>query len=276
MRPGDTRKPLLIAGLAAGVTYLVVGSSSPFDGLHLGSLHSRLFSHFRHREANVDVRQAVADADQAMADTHQAVADAHQAVADAHHAAADTHRTGSIEQDGPPGFDGIVLETIANLTVTIGDTRSVKIDGSGDSMGGVRTDVRNGKLVITADRPVSHLTITVPHLYNLEVNGPGNVVLDGLRDPLSIVAHGPATFRATGTIDMLDLKLDGPSNLDLLKLEAKDVIIRMNGGGDADVHATRNLIAEVHGMGRVRYIGQPHTSTTIDGSGSIGPLSNAT
>jgi hypothetical protein len=271
--PGDTRKPLLIAGIAAVATYLVLGASSPFDGMHLSSLHNRLFHH--HREA-ADVHQAAADVDQAVADAHQAVADAHQVVADAHQAETDAHRSVSIEQGGLSGFSGIVLDTIMDVTVTIGDTPSVKVDESGDSMSGVRTSVHNGKLVINADRPGAHLTITMPHLYSLQVNGPGNVVLIGLRDPLSIVAHGPANFRATGTIDTLDLKLDGPSNLDLLKLEAKDVVIKMNGGGDADVHATRNLIAEVHGMGRVRYIGEPHTSTTIDGSGSIGPLPNAT
>jgi hypothetical protein len=227
---------LVLAGVAALATYHFIGSSSPFDALKLGRLH-------RH----VDALAAHLDSAQAKSGN-------------------DATKRGDGE------FDEIDLENTAGATITIGDTASVDVlpsDGSGRR---IVKSVHNGKLVISGTGSGARLMVTLPHLKTLRVDGPGDVDLVGLRDPLSITANGPSTLRATGAVDHLNLTLNGPSTLGMTKLQAKAIDIRMNGGGDAELFATQSLQAEVHGMGRVRYLGDPKTVTKITGSGSIAPL----
>jgi hypothetical protein len=235
MRPGNARIPLVIAGVAAGLTYLHLGLSSPFGGI--ASLHHLIHAHPAPGKSAEPVV------------TRNAVA---------------------------APFDGVVLDSRAATTIVIGESPSVVVDSTGGPEAGIRTYVADGKLIVSGHDPAGHVTVTLPHLRSLRTDGPADVTLSGLKDPLTIVANGPATLRATGAVASLQLTLNGPSNLDLAGLEAKTLAIRMNGGGDAKVFATDSLVAEVHGMGRVRYLGDPKTVTTVDGRGSIGPVAAST
>jgi len=242
VRTGDARIPLLLAGASAVITCLIVGSLSPFDAFRIARLHGHLRDHAATLIYHFDSDRG----------RH------------------DSSRTSQFE----PGsnFDEVVIENTASATITIGDRPSVAVNEPSHPSGRISTVVRGGKLVISSLGPPAHLSLTVTHLRSLRVNGPGDINLVGLHDPLSIVTNGPSSLRATGAIDCLNLMLNGPSNLSLSKLQAKNVAIRMNGGGNAEIFATDSLMAEVHGDGRVRYLGEPHTTTNIDGSGSIAPL----
>ena len=63
--------------------------------------------------------------------------------------------------------------------------------------------------------------------------------------------------------------MNGPSKFALAKLEAKNLVVQINGVGDADVNATETLVADVKGVGHVSYRGSPHLVTTIKGPGSV-------
>ncbi|MBV8650610.1 MAG: DUF2807 domain-containing protein, partial [Alphaproteobacteria bacterium] len=90
-----------------------------------------------------------------------------------------------------------------------------------------------------------------------------------------ITINGVASLEATGAVDTLDLVLNGASRLNLAKLEAKNVSIRMNGIADAEVFATETLTAELHGPGRVRYLGDPRVTSSAAWPGSVAPVSRA-
>jgi len=239
VRSGNTRLPLILAGLAATATFVHIGFSSPFDALRFGHLFRSTKAHVKTITATPDQAKAASDA---------------------------SERSGG-------DFDEVDLENTAGATITIGDAASVDVIPSDDTTHRIIKSVHNGKLVITGIGGRAHLAVTLPHLKTLRVDGPGDVTLVGLRDPLSITANGPSTLRASGTVDSLILTLNGPSTLSMAKLQAKNIEIRMNGGGDAQVFATQSLQAEVHGMGRVRYLGDPQTVTKVNGNGSISPLS---
>jgi hypothetical protein len=132
--------------------------------------------------------------------------------------------------------------------------------------------VKDGKLVISGRGGAVRIVVTVPHLRSLEANGAAKVKLVGLKDPITIAAHGPVQISATGTVDSADLTMDGPSKLAMAKLETKNMTIKMNGLGDAEVFATETLTASVNGVGHVRYLGDPHTVAKVHGLGSVEKL----
>jgi hypothetical protein len=95
------------------------------------------------------------------------------------------------------------------------------------------------------------------------------VSLVGLRDPIAIKANGAVQLWGSGTVESAELTMNGPGKFALGKLEAKNLVVQINGVGDADVNATENLVADVKGVGHVSYRGSPHLVTSIKGPGSV-------
>lgn len=303
MRSGAGRTPLIIAGVAALVTYAAFGSQTPFGFLH----------HLRHPHVTVstdmpdDARQTKEDSAQQAADRAQDEADRAQEMRDkaqelrdkaqelAEHAkeialagaetataaaipplpaipaipavpAAPAAPTTGFEVPALEPFDGISIENNADVTVTIGETQSVMLTGG---VGRTETRVHDGKLVVSGSAPGVRVAIIMPHLRTLRVDGHGKVSLVGLRDPITIKANGAVELWGSGTVDSAELTMNGPSKFQLAKLEAKNLVVQINGVGDADVNATENLVADVKGVGRVSYRGSPHLVTKINGPGSV-------
>ncbi len=241
MRPGDTRFPLIAAGVAAGIAYLVIGASSPFDLLHYLHAHA-------HKHAGAIEQTALTLPDDARPK-----------------AGFETH---PLEE-----FDTVELDGETATTIAIGDVPSVLVTDAPGRADLVQTEVHRGKLIVTGSG--GQLKITVPHLHKLQINRAGGIELVNLRDPLAITINGVASLKATGAVDSLDLVLNGASKLDLAKLEAKNVSIRMNGVSDAEVFATETLTAKLNGPGRVRYLGDPHVTSSVAWPGSVAPISRA-
>ncbi len=240
MRTGAGRTPLIIAGVAALVTYAAFGQQTPF-----GFLHKLHFASHHHVTVNTD------------GDTDDE----------------DVVAGGGTETRLIAPFDSVVIEGTTDADITIGDTQSLTISAAGGASH-TATAVHDGKLVVSGGG-AAHLTITVPHLRAVQVDGTGKVTLAGLRDPISIKADGPVHVSASGAVDSTDLILNGPSKLDLTKLETRNVVIKLNGPADAQVSASENLTAEVTGPGRVRYLGEAHAVAKIHGPGSVERMSGS-
>jgi hypothetical protein len=269
VQSGSARTPLIIAGFAALATYIIAGHHGPIGFLQtVGLLHHHTASAKVAIDTDDDADEAQEKADRAMAKAEKAMATIPPVPA-----------VPAIPPIPPlPGvaaanetrevapFDRIELTENADATVEIGDTQSVKVGGSH-----INTEVKDGKLVISGNGG-ARIVVTVPHLRSLEANGASKVKLVGLKDPISISAHGPVQISATGTVESADLTMDGPSKLAMTKLETKNMTIKLNGFGDAEVFATDTLNAEVHGVGHIRYLGDPHTVSNIHGLGSVEKL----
>ncbi len=235
MQSNNARTPLLLAGAAALLTYLLAGHVSVFD---IGRLASR-----HHKSVVFDDRMVT-------------------------------------QQRQLPDFDGIVLRNGANITIAVSEGAAVELAADQGAIDRIVTRVEDGKLIVEDKRaihtwsfgrqgPVPRLTLTVPHLKSLRVDGFGAVSLTGLRDPIAITVNGPSTLHATGNVDSVDLTVNGPSDLRLAELRTKDLSIHLNGIGNVEVFATDNLTATVQGIGHVRYLGDPHLVQSIHGIGSI-------
>ncbi len=268
MQSGSARTPLIIAGVAALATYVIAGHHGPVGFLQtIGLLH--------HHTANAKVTiDADDDADEALEKADRAQAKAEKAMAaippippvPAVPAIPPVPGAAASEMREVAPFDKIEFTENADATVEIGDTQSVKVSGAN-----INTDVNDGKLVVSGHGG-ARIVVTIPHLRSLEANGASKVKLVGLKDPITIAAHGPVQISATGTVDSADLTMDGPSKLAMTKLETKNMTIKLNGFGDAEVFATNTLNAEVHGVGHIRYLGDPHTVSQIHGLGSVEKL----
>lgn len=261
MRSGAGRAPLIIAAVAALVTYAAFGAQSPFGFLH----------NLAHRHHSVTVTTTT-DADDAVADARE---EAREAADEAKEAAEEARGTSHSETREVAAFDSIQLVNGATAEITVGDTQKLEVTVPGTFSELVTTDVHDGKLVVGGHSPASHLRVTVPHLRALEVDGPGKVSVEGLRDPISIKANGPVRITANGTVDSADLTLNGPSKFSLNDLVAKNITVHVNGTGIADVYATDTLTANIEGIGHVRYRGDPHTVANVHGAGTVRRVSDA-
>ncbi len=256
MRSGAARTPLIIAGIAALLTYAIAGHQTPFGFLHkIRSLH--------HHYALAKPGQGGNAAEAATETQDEAARDA----------AEDRDSRSESETRSLAPFDSIVIDDNAKATIAIGDTQSITVSSPDGRSDKIVTRVEDGKLRITGHAGEALVRVTVPHLHALQINGAGDVSLDGLRDPISIKTNGPVHLSASGAVDSADLILNGPSKLLFTKLETKNMTIQLNGIGEAEVFATQNLNAEVHGIGQVRYLGDPHTVSIIRGLGSVERLS---
>jgi hypothetical protein len=283
---------LIIAGAAALLTYLVVGHHGPIGFLRsVGLFHNH---HSASAKVAIDTDdqdetdRAQQKTDRAREKTDRELEKAERAKEKAEHALAAIPSVPPIPAIPPippvppiPGnsanevrnvapFDRVELSNNADATIEIGDAQSVNVAAPDGAR--VKTEVHDGKLVVSGDGSATHIVVTMPHLVALEANGAAKVRLTGLKDPIKIVAHGPVQLTAEGAVDSADLTMDGPSKLSLKDLKTKDMRITLNGMGDAEVFATDTLTAEVHGVGHVRYLGDPHTQSTIHGLGSVEKL----
>jgi hypothetical protein len=283
---------LIIAGIAAVLTYGIVGQHGP-----IGFLRSIGLTHGDHTaSAKVTVDTDDEDAsDRAQEKMDRAQEKADRAREKAELALEKAKNTlaaipaippippiaaippvppvpgiGAGEARNVAPFDRIELSNNADATITIGDTLSVNVTApDGEN---VTTDVHDGKLVVAGRSSGARIVVTMPHLLALEANGAAKIRLTGLKDPIKITAHGPVKLTADGVVDSAELTMDGPSKLSLKELKTKDMKITLNGMGDAEVFATDTLTAEVRGVGHVRYLGDPHTQSTIHGMGSVEKL----
>jgi hypothetical protein len=263
LRSSNPRKPLFIAAFCALVTYLVIGRVSPLDAWrHLSNLRGPA-GHRSDRMADAD---GVGDIVNRF-DRHWR-GDSHTRAVGPSRGSAQT----AFERRALAPFDGIVLKGNANVTITIDDQASVSVADDEDRIGRISTTVEGGKLVIQGVSRSGNVTIALPHLRSLQINGTGNTSLSGLRDPIAIAVSGPGNVKASGDVPSLDLVVTGPGDFELSQLQAEDAQIVLMGPGNAAVSARHKLNAVVLGSGHIRYLGDPQVTENVLGPGSVGRI----
>ena len=80
---------------------------------------------------------------------------------------------------------------------------------------------------------------------------------------------GVGSLQASGTTDILDVRVDGLGSFDADGLKSQTATVRLDGAGSANVWAENELAAYVNGLGSINYYGNPKVSKTIDGLGNV-------
>ena len=177
-----------------------------------------------------------------------------------------------------PEFRAVRLEGGFDLRASVGDTRSVVLEGDDNLLEHVRTRVEDGVLVLDfapgryrTRLPLSVVLVT-PALAAVEIDGAGDVQLESMKgERLSIAIRGSGDVSASGAVDVLELAISGAGDAHLFGLDAKRASVSISGAGDVDLAVRERLDASISGAGDVVYRGSPQVSKSISGAGSVRP-----
>jgi Putative auto-transporter adhesin, head GIN domain len=173
-------------------------------------------------------------------------------------------------------FTAVDLAGSTSVTVRVGGSRAVVVRADDNLVRLVRTEVRNGELVIanrgsfTTKTPMT-VSVTVPTLDRAMLAGSGALYVSGVRaERFSASLAGVGVFVATGRVGLLEARVSGTGNLRLERLAARDADVSIAGTGQIDVRVKGTLRAAVDGSGAIVYSGNPRVvSRSITGTGTI-------
>jgi len=176
-----------------------------------------------------------------------------------------------------PAFTRVDLAGANNVIIRVGTKQSVVVHADRNLLERVTTRVLSGGLVIDtapgnlhANSPM-YVTVSVPSLTGIELNGAGNIVVTGIETPsLSVALPGSGNIEASGSAGKLDVTIDGEGTATLRGLVARDATAQLGGSGTIMLTATRSLAASLSGSGTIFYGGHPlHVSRRVTGTGTI-------
>jgi hypothetical protein len=198
-------------------------------------------------------------------------------------------------------FDTVEFNSIGTLIIEQGDTDSLDITTDKNIMKYIRSDVREGKLILSTSDYVSlqpskddityHLTvkdlstIKASGLGNIEVkalktgnlrveiNGTGILLIDDLQaNTLDLEISGEAKAEIIGSVENQTVDISGTGTYHAGDLFSHSAEIKISGSGSVEVWAVDELNLNVSGIGELSYYGDPILNTDISGTGTMKSL----
>jgi hypothetical protein len=173
--------------------------------------------------------------------------------------------TASGEIRGVAAFHGLSVTTVIDVTVTIGAVERVELRGPKDWVGKLETKVDNDILTIAMpgnpkNIPKLEAVITVPELSSIAISGVAGVHAGKLAaKTLDVTISGVGSIDLAGTADTLHVTVSGSGELMAKDLTTSTTTLAVSGSGDATVRATKQVDADVSGVGNIKILGNPGT-----------------
>ena len=209
-----------------------------------------------------------------------------------------------ITEQRPVGsFTGIDMGTIGRVIINQGEFESLSVKGSDNIVPLVKTEVKNGVLMIGMDKNVDFtgmkpdnlltFNITIKDLNQLTLSGAGNISVDTLSTQDFIVVmsgagqvvlndfsaislntqiFGVGNVNISGEVDTANVEITGVGNFNGPKLKIEKAEISISGLGEAEVWVTDTLTGDISGNGTVKYFGSPKIHTTDTGVGGFSSI----
>jgi hypothetical protein len=177
-----------------------------------------------------------------------------------------------------PSFIAVNAKGAFAMTVEVGKAQSVTVSGDDKFVAALRTEVVGNELQITmpdksfkSTKGDPRITITVPTLSRVKVEGAGETVLNKINtDRIDISYLGAGQLTANGKVKYLRLNAKGVGEVDAKALRAERVDVNFEGVGNVSVYASELLNAVAKGMGSLEYYGKPKTiNKSVAGIGSV-------
>lgn len=210
------------------------------------------------------------------------------------------------EEKSITGVSRIILREYGHLFITQGSEESLRIEGQDSLTRMVKTEVRNGELLIDLDggwwdktwgalsstlegKPLKYY-VTVKSLEGLFITGAARVKADGLilenfqlilkgagevilsniqAKRLDIELPGAGVISLSGKAKEQIVYLKGAGSYDAPRLETENTNVKLHGVGKAVVWAAKTLNARVDGVGSIEYYGSPEVRRSVSGLGKV-------
>lgn len=193
-------------------------------------------------------------------------------------------------------FNGIDVGGAFEVVLRQGTTEEVVVEADANLLPVIETVVEGSTLKIETKKPVRNATkmkvyVTFKELREIGLSGAVNLETDGRiraseldldlsgatesqleieTQRLSLDCSGASKIKLTGSATSLKMDLSGASEIHAYELATENADVEISGAGNARIHVSKQLRAEVSGAGSVKYRGSPmqvdqHTS----GAGSV-------
>jgi hypothetical protein len=200
----------------------------------------------------------------------------------------------------------IVLRDYGQLFISQGEKESLSLEAHDSVLGMIRTEVRNGELLLDIDggwwdrtwraitstvegRPLKY-HLTLKKLDGLFVSGAARVVCKAFKfddfrlilkgageirmsdieaNSLDIELPGAGLVNLTGNVKNQKVWLKGAGSYDSPRLKSENAVVKLHGVGKARVWVVNSLDANVDGIGSIEYIGDPDVRRSVSGLGNV-------
>lgn len=198
-------------------------------------------------------------------------------------------------------FNRVDFRGIGRLILSQGEQQSVTVSASDAVISHVRTDVREGVLVLSfrwwpgmifrfLELKTLEVRLVVEDLAGLKVSGAGivesreRVQVEEMELQLSgagevhlqlhgqrIDTHltGAGRIVLWGKAEEQNIHLTGAGSVQAERLVTRSAQVHSSGAGECRIHATESLDARLSGAGTIRYVGNPKIQSRVTGLGTI-------
>lgn len=192
-------------------------------------------------------------------------------------------------------FSRFILDINADLYLTQGEAQSVQIQGKGNIIDAINTDISGNTWNITSEKCLKNtgdmkIFITIPtvsfislsasgliagentiHSNELEVDlsGSGRIDLNTTVDQIDGDLSGSGEVNISGDTEYLRFNISGAGDLQTFDLDSKRSFVSISGSGETKVNVQDNLKVRISGSGNVYYKGYPQLDVQVSGSGQV-------
>ncbi|PRX55457.1 head GIN domain-containing protein [Flagellimonas meridianipacifica] len=198
-------------------------------------------------------------------------------------------------------YDAIALAGWFDLELIAGNEGEITLKGESNLLDYIKTEVKDGKLVIKAQKGVnlkpsswkSGILVVVPvesvdavslsgsgdiigrttlksDTFETRISGSGDIVLDVEANSVEASMSGSGDMKLNGKASDLEVQVSGSGDINAYGLEADYVKVQVSGSADVEVTANESISARVSGSGDISYKGNPKKiDTKSSGSGDI-------
>lgn len=173
-------------------------------------------------------------------------------------------------------FDSISASGSANVRITIGPERSVKVTFDDNLISKCKTEVENGELKVYTTGSWNskiglNVEVTTPTLNSIEASGASDVVVDDYSgSELEVSVSGAAEADVNGLVGKLTLGVSGSGDAKMKELICKSADVSVSGAGDVTITATESVTARATGSGDIEIHGNPaQIAQSTTGAGDV-------
>ncbi|HBC89136.1 MAG TPA: hypothetical protein DCZ94_19530 [Lentisphaeria bacterium] len=161
-------------------------------------------------------------------------------------------------------FKALELAGAFDVILSKGDSAKVKISIDSNILPHITSKVRNGKLAIGIDAPIScknaiKVEITSPdEIGSVEESGTCKFsIKDMTSSKFEMSLIGSSSADISGKADSFEVEIQGTCSLNAKDFKTKETSISVSGTAKADITVSDKLTAKIAGLGSITYYGDP-------------------